>query len=121
MSLDGQAGTSQEPQQEIDWVGRRVWRPYAPTGAERFKVNHLRVLIKDYPPTKFEASGEKAFLSYQLHKVRGDRHTGKDRLTDMCKAICPSFFEGGHNQHQLIYVERVWSLLTSIEMDSLSE
>ena len=34
----------------------------------------------------------KAFLSYQLHKVKGT-----DIPTDMCKAICPAFFKGGHN------------------------
>ena len=46
----------------------------------------------------------KAFLSYQLHKVKGDRHTDlptnmyrhSGQRTDMCKAICPSFFKGGH-------------------------
>ena len=38
----------------------------------------------------------KAFLSYQLHKVKGYRPTGPtDIPTDMCKAICPSFFKGG--------------------------
>ena len=41
----------------------------------------------------------KAFLSYQLHKVKGYRHTDRptDIPTDMCKAICPSFFKGGNN------------------------
>ena len=112
-------------------------------------IDRGHLLIKDYLPTKFEASWAKrswvisctrwsrlawpltltfdlliwisigsiyssrtiylpslkilgkAFLSYQLHKVKGDRHTDRrtdrrtDRQTDMCKAICPSFFEGG--------------------------
>ena len=41
------------------------------------------------------------FLSCQLHKVKGDRHTDRwidrptDRRTDMCNAICPPFSKGG--------------------------
>ena len=55
------------------------------------KINRDHLLIKDYLPTKFEASGAKPsffFLSYQLHKVKGDRHTEQptdgptDRQTD---------------------------------------
>ena len=40
-------------------------------------------------------------MSYQLHKVKGYRHTDiptdrhTDRTTDRCNAICPSFFKGG--------------------------
>ena len=42
-----------------------------------------------------------SFWSYQLHKVKGDRHTDQrtdiptDGRTGMCNAICPSFFKGG--------------------------
>ena len=38
---------------------------------------------------------DKVFLSYQLHKVKGDRRT--DRPTDKCNAICPPFSKGGIN------------------------
>ena len=84
---------------ECSWVisytrcGRLTW-PLTFTFDLHINRNHL--LIKDYLPTKIEAS---AFLSYQLHKVKGyryiDRHTG--RPTDMYKAICLPFFEGGIN------------------------
>ena len=76
--------------------------------------DHL--LIKDYLPTKFEASVAKSSCVISCTRLREI-----DIRMDMCKAICPSFFEGVYNQHQLIYVERVWSLLTSIEMDSIWE
>ena len=33
------------------------------------KINRDHLLINDYLPTKFEVSGGKVFLSYQLHKV----------------------------------------------------
>ena len=32
-------------------------------------INRDHLVIKDYLPTEFEASGTKRFLSYQLHKV----------------------------------------------------
>ena len=40
----------------------------------------------------------KGFLSYQLHKDKGYRHT--DRPTDRCKAICPPFSKGGGGGHK---------------------
>ena len=55
-------------------------------------INKDHLLVKNYLASKFEAS-ETVFLSYQLHKVKGDRHS--DQSTYMCKAICSSFFEGG--------------------------
>ena len=52
------------------------------------------------PSLKFV--GGNPILSYQLHKLReNDWHT--DRLTDMCNAICPSFFEGGHNNKMCLW------------------
>ena len=57
-------------------------------------INRDHLLIKDYLPTKFEASGAKC---YQLHKFKGDRHTDwrTDWPTDMCNRICPPFSKGG--------------------------
>ena len=52
----------------------------------------------------------------------GDRLT--DRQTDMCKAICPFFFEGGHNKSpkghwSLTWVQ--WALLLKVRFLSKSE
>ena len=55
----------------------------------------------------------KVFWSYQLHKVKGYRHTDRptywhtDRPTDMWNAICPSFFEGGHNNKYLHILQKI--------------
>ena len=47
------------------------WLDLWPTDRNIYR-DHL--LIKDYLTTKFEASGGKALLSYQLHKVKGYQH-----------------------------------------------
>ena len=47
------------------------------------------------------------FLNYQLHKVKGDRHTDRqtDRPTNMCNAICPPSSKVGINMVQTsIYI-----------------
>ena len=63
-------------------------------------INRDHLLLKDYLPTKFEAPGRKRSWVISCTRLREtdiptDRRT--DRPTDMCKAICPSFFEEGHN------------------------
>ena len=61
-------------------------------------INGDHLHIKDYLHTKFEAFLFEAFLSYQLHKIKETDipiFWPTDIPTDMCKAICPSFFEGG--------------------------
>ena len=55
-------------------------------------INRDHLLIKDYLPTKFEASGAK-----RSWVIRCTRLRDTDIATDMCNAICPSFFEGGIN------------------------
>ena len=62
-------------------------------------INTDHLLIKDYLPTKFEACGAKCSWVISCTRLRAtdiptDRHT--DIPTNMCNAICPSFFEGGH-------------------------
>ena len=53
-------------------------------------INRDHLLIKDYLPTKFEASGEKCSWIISCTRQR-DTDIQTDR-NDMCKAICPSFF-----------------------------
>ena len=79
------------------------------------KINRDHLLIKDYLPTKFEASGSKPSWVISCTRLREtdiptdwqtdrptdrqtDRQTNQptDRPTDMCNALCPSFFKGGH-------------------------
>ena len=43
------------------------------------KINRDHLLIKDYLPTKVWSFWGKAFLSYQLHKVKRDRHTDRQK------------------------------------------
>ena len=54
-------------------------------------INRDHLLIKDYLPTKFGASGVKRSWVISCTRLRDT-----DIPTDMCNAICPSFFEGGH-------------------------
>ena len=54
-------------------------------------IDRDHLLIKDYLPTKFGASGAKRSWVISCTRLRDT-----DILTDMCNAICPSFFEGGH-------------------------
>ena len=65
------------------------------------KINRDHLLIKDYLPTKFEASGAKPSWVISCTRLRET-----DIPTDMCNAICPSFFKGGHNN--LRTSEYVW-------------
>ena len=58
-------------------------------------INRGHLLIQDYLPTKFEASGAKGSWVISCTRLR-DTDIQTDRPTDMCKAICPSFFKGGH-------------------------
>ena len=63
------------------------------------KINRDHLLIKDYLPTKFEASGAKPSWVISCTRLRAtdiptDGRT--NRPTDRCSAICPSFFKGGH-------------------------
>ena len=54
-------------------------------------IDRDHLLIKDYLPTKFEDSGAKRSWVISCTRLR-DTYIP----TDMCNAICPSFFEGGH-------------------------
>ena len=58
----------------------------------------------------------KAFLTNQLHKVKGYRHTDRptDIPTDMCKAICPSFFEREHKNPDIFAPLITWENMTKI-------
>ena len=74
-------------------------------------INRSHLLIKDYLPTKFEASGAKRSWVISCTRLRAtdiptDRPTDipTDIPTDMCKAICPSFFKGGHKNRS-----RAWN------------
>ena len=67
-------------------------------GPTDLNINRDHLLIKDYLPTKFEAPGAKAFLSYQLHKVKGERLT--DRQTDgHVQSNMPLLLRRGHNKN----------------------
>ena len=57
-------------------------------------INRDHLLTKDYLPTKFEASGAKRSGVISCTRLRAT-----DIPTDMCNAICPSFFEGGHKYY----------------------
>ena len=67
------------------------------------KINRDHLLIKDYLPTKFEASGAKPSWVISCTRLRATdiptdipTYRPTDIPTDMCNAICPSFFKGGH-------------------------
>ena len=66
-------------------------------------ITRDHLLVKDYLPTKFEASGAKRSWVISCTRLRDtDIPTDQPthRPTDMCKAICPSFFKGGHKHVQ---------------------
>ena len=71
-------------QGEVDW--HDLW----PTD---LNINRGHLLIKDYWPTKSEVSWAKHSLVISCTRLRDT-----DIPTDMCKAICPSFFKGGINK-----------------------
>ena len=55
-------------QGEVDWHDLWLW----PTD---LNINRDHLLIKDYLPYQVWSFWGEGFLSYQLHKVKGDRHT----------------------------------------------
>ena len=59
------------------------------------KINRDHLLIKDYLPTKFEASWAKPSWVISCTRLRAT-DIPTYRPTDRCNAICPSFFKGGH-------------------------
>ena len=60
-------------------------------------INRDHLLIKDYIPIKFEVSGAEHSWVISCTRLRDtDIQTDRHQPTDMCNAICPSFFEGGH-------------------------
>ena len=81
--------------------------------------NHL--LSKDYLPTKFEASGVKRSWVISCTRLRETdipTEGPMDRLTDTCKAICPSFFKGGgHNYNQHDFCTDTFSKRNSWNLD----
>ena len=79
-------------QGEVDWHDLWPW----PTD---LNINRGHLLIQDHLPTKFEASGANGSWVISCTRLRDtDIQTDRPtyRQTDMCKAICPSFFKGGH-------------------------
>ena len=58
--------------------------------------NRVLLLPRMYVWTKLEESRSKRSRVID-RKRKGYRRT--DSQTDMCKAICPLLFEGGHNNH----------------------
>ena len=71
--------------------GLRDWHDLWPTD---LTINRDHLLIKDYLPTKLEASGANRSWVISCTRLRDT-----DIPTDMFNAICPSFFEhveGGH-------------------------
>ena len=80
-------------QGEFNWHDLWPW----PTD---LKINRDHLLIKDYLPTKFEASGAKRSWVISCTRLRATdiptyRHTDRQVQSNM-----PSFFKGGHN-HQI--------------------
>ena len=57
-------------------------------------INRGHLLIKDYLPTKLEASWAKHSWVINCTRLRDT-----DIPTDICKAICPAFFKGRHNKN----------------------
>ena len=68
--------------------GEINWHDLWPTDLH---INRDHLLIKDYLPTKFEASGTKRSWVISCTRLRDT-----DIPTNKFKAICPSFFKGGH-------------------------
>ena len=75
-------------QGEVDWHDLDLW----PTD---LNIDRGHLLIKGYLPTKFEASEAKYSWVISCTRLR-DTDIPTDQPTDMCKAICPSFFKGWH-------------------------
>ena len=87
-------------QGEVDW--HDLW----PTDLNINWDYLVNLLIKDYLPTKFEAPGAKRSWVISCTRLR-ETNIPTDRQTDMSKAICPSFFEGGHKDIILVYENEV--------------
>ena len=68
-------------------------------------INRDLLLIQDYLPTTFEASGANHSWGISCTKLMDT-----DIPTDMCKAICPSFFKvskgGGHKNLQKLHQKK---------------
>ena len=75
---------------EVDW--HDLW----PTD---LNINRNHLLINDYLSTKFEAPGSKRSWAISCRTFR-ETDISTDRQTDMCKAIYPSYFEGGGHKKQ---------------------
>ena len=75
--------------------GETDWHDLWPTD---LNINRGHLLIKDYLRTKFEACGAKHSWVISCTKLK-DTDIPTYRPTDMCKAICPSFFKGGIINH----------------------
>ena len=72
---------------EVDWLDLDL------------NINRGHLLIKDYLPTKFEASWGKHSWVISCIRLRDT-----DIPTDTCKAICPSFFKGGLKYQKYIFL-----------------
>ena len=73
-------------------------------------INRDHLLIKDYLPTKFEASGAKRSWVISCTRLRDTvipTYRPTDIPTAMCKPICLSFFDGGHNESNITHVPEV--------------
>ena len=71
-------------------------------------INRDHLLIKDYLPTKFGASGAKCSWVISCTRLRDT-----DIPTDTCNAICPSFLEGGHKYVIALYQGCTFCIINS--------
>ena len=74
------------------WVIKLAW----PLTLD-LNINRGHLLIKDYLPSKSEASWAKHSWVISCKRLRDINIP-----TDMCKAICPSFFKGGGHKYFII-------------------
>ena len=88
-------------------------------------INRDHLLIQDYLHTKFEASWAKHSWVISCTRLR-DTYIPTDRLTDiptdMCKAISPSFFKGGHNNvaiKELVILNKQFTSRSSLIRDCI--
>ena len=93
-------------QGEVDWHDLWPW----PTD---LNINKGHLLIKDYLPTKFEASGAKRSWVISCTKLRDtDRHTDRPTYQLTCaKQYAPPFSKGGTCRHTDIHVQSNMPLL----------
>ena len=88
-------------------------------------IDRDHLLTKDYLPTNFEASWAKRSGVISCTRLRANdipTDIPTYRPTDMCNAICPSFFEGGQNKYINLKNKRpkgsqAWTWVPYLEME----